>query len=440
MRSVLLAGVVAGLLAAIPSASADSFAINEYSTRDLGLANAGRATQRGDAAAAWGNPALIAALRRGTVTGSLSGILGDSQFDDRGSIDLLSRPLGGDTRGFLENALVPGVQAAWPINDRMAVGLAITAPFGLATEYESNWPGRYQALKSSLRTVDINPSFSWQITDSFAVGVGVSAQYAKATLNSMIDFGAVCLSRLAPASCAGLGLLPQAADGFTEIEGDSWEWGWNVGAAWSPTPDWTIGLTYRSGVDHTLEGDAKFVVPTNAAILTSTGAFTDTPGSAELNLPDMAELGVRWQTNPQLALYAAAQWKQWSNLAELRVDFENPAQPDSVEELNYEDSWRYSFGVEYQIEPQWMLRAGLAFDGSPTQPEFRTARIPDNDRMVYAVGASWTPNDDWSVDFAYNRIQIDDTEFDHVGNFNDRVTGEYTGHANVISVGATRRF
>jgi long-chain fatty acid transport protein len=440
MRPVLLAGIAASLLATAPAAVADSFAINEYSTRDLGLANAGRATQRGDAAGAWGNPALIAALRRGSVTGSLSGILGASRFRDAGSHDALGRSLGFDTSGFLEDAMVPGLQVAWPINDRMAVGLAVTVPFGLATEYESNWPGRYQALKSSLRTADINPSFSWQITDSFSVGVGVSAQYAKATLNSMIDFGAVCLARLPTSTCASQRLLPQAADGFTEIEGDSWEWGWNVGAAWSPAPDWTIGLTYRSGIDHTLEGDAKFIVPSTAAILTSTGAFTDTPGSAELNLPDSAELGVRWQATPQITLYGAAQWKKWSTLEELRVDFENPAQPDSVEVLNYEDSWRYSLGVEYQIEPQWTLRAGIAFDGSPTQPEFRTARIPDNDRQVYAFGASWTPSDDWSVDFAYNRIEIDDTQFDHTGNFADRVIGEYTGHANVVSIGATRRF
>jgi long-chain fatty acid transport protein len=439
MRSILLAGVAAGLLAASP-AYADSFAINEYSARDLGLANAGRVTQMGDASAAFGNPALLARLGRAMISGSVSGILGDASFANQGSTDALGRPLAGNADGFLQDAIVPALHGVYPLNDRMAVGLAVTAPFGLATKYESDWPGRYQAIKSSLRTIDINPSFSWAINDQWSVGVGVSAQYAKATLSSAVDFGAVCFSRLTPAACAQLGLTPTAADGFTQVEGDDWSFGYNAGVAWTPTSDWSFGLTYRSGVDHTLEGDALFIVPARATPLTASGAFANSAGEADLNLPDMAELGARWQTTDQLALYASAQWKKWSNLEELRVDFANPAQPDSVEALNYDDSWRYSVGAEYALNPQWMLRAGFALDGSPTQPQNRTARIPDNDRKVYAVGASWTPNDDWSIDAAYNRIDIDDTSFAHTGNFNDRVVGLYTGHADVISIGATKKF
>jgi long-chain fatty acid transport protein len=440
MRSSVYALVLSAGLLAAPAASADSFALNEYSTRGLGLASAGRPTLSDDASAAFGNPALLVLLRPGMVTGSLSGVLGSADFDDRGSHDLLGQPLGGNTSDFLEDALIPALHASWPINDRMAVGLSITAPFGLATEYESNWPGRYQAVRSSLRTIDINPSFSWAVTDTLSLGVGVSAQYAKATLSSAIDFGAVCFGALNPTACTGLGLTPQAADGSVVIEGDTWSYGYNAGLAWRPNADWTIGLTYRSAIKHKLEGDADFSVPAIAAPLTAGGAFTDTPGSAKLNLPAIAELGAKWRMNGPTTIYASAQWKQWSDLEELRVDFANPAQPDSVEALNYKDSWRYSAGVEYALDPHWMLRAGYAYEQSPTQAQFRTARIPDNDRQVYAVGASWSPSDTWTVDMAYNRIQIDDTSFDHTGSFGDRVTGLYTGDANVISLGATRRF
>jgi long-chain fatty acid transport protein len=429
-----------GLLAIAPAAFADSFAINEYSARDLGLANAGRATQTGDAGAAFGNPALLVRLHRAMVTGNVSSILGDAQFDDRGSTDLLGGSLGGDTSGFLKDAIVPALHAVYPLNERMALGLSVTAPFGLSTKYDSDWAGRYQAIKSSLRTIDINPSFSWQATDTLSLGVGVSAQYAKATLTSAIDFGAVCFGSFGPTTCGTLGLTPQSADGYSQIEGDDWKFGWNAGLAWTPNANWTVGLTYRDGPDHKLKGDALFSVPSSAAILTGTGAFSNTTGSAKLNLPAEAELGVRWQTTPKLALYASTQWKQWSDLKELRVDFDNPAQPDSAEPLNYQDSTRYSIGGEYALSDKWMVRAGFALDQSPTQAAFRTARIPDNDRKIYALGASWTPSDAWQMDVAYNRIEIDDTAFDKTGNFGDELTGLYSGHADVISIGATRRF
>ena len=112
----------------------------------------------------------------------------------------------------------------------------------------------------------------------------------------------------------------------------------------------------------------------------------------------------------------------------------------SVQELNYEDAGRYGFGGDYVINEAWTVRAGYAFDESPDQPQFRTARIPDNDRHIFAVGTTWSPNADWSVDAAYNRVKIEDTDFDRTGNSGDRVVGEFSGHADVISLSATRRF
>ncbi len=147
-------------------------------------------------------------------------------------------------------------------------------PFGLSTEYDATWPGRYQAVKSSLQAIDLNPSIAWQATDTLSLAVGVSAQQAKATLTSAIDFGAACLGALGPTPCTGLG-LPQAADGLVVVDGDDWSYGWNAGLAWRPNADWTIGLTYRSGIEHEISGSADFTVPTRALPLTASGAFAD---------------------------------------------------------------------------------------------------------------------------------------------------------------------
>ena len=105
------------------------------------------------------------------------------------------------------------------------------------------------------------------------------------------------------------------------------------------------------------------------------------------------------------------------------------------------DSWRWSAGADYKLNDNWKLRAGLTLDETPTQDDFRTVRIPDNDRWLYAVGASWSDSDNvWQIDAAYNLLDFEDVDFNEVGNFNETVTGEYSASVNIFSVSATRRF
>lgn len=433
---LVAAVAAAGALALCPAAHADSFAINEYSANDLGRANTGRVTQSDDPAAVFGNPALMSQFDQRAVSGTLSGILGSSQFDDRGSTDVLGEPLGGDTSGFLQDSAIPALHYVHPINERWSAGVSVTVPFGLATEYRPGWPGRYQALKSELQTININPAVAYRVSPELSVGFGLNAQYTEATLSSAIDFGAICL-QAAPGACPG----PQQIDGMSEVSGDDWSLGWNAGLSWEPHPDWRIGLHYRSGLDHELEGDATFTMPPQAAPVTMGGAFVDTSGAAALDLPASLEAGARWQANERWTIYANLQWTQWSSLEELRVEFGNPAQPDAVDELNYEDSWRAGIGADYRLTDDWTLRGGFAYDDSPTQDEFRSARIPDNNRQIYAVGASWAPQSgNWQVDVAYNRIEIDATGFEQVGDVGDRLVGEVSGSADVVTIGVVRRF
>tara|TARA_B100000678_G_scaffold291050_1_gene305979 strand:+ start:771 stop:1301 length:531 start_codon:yes stop_codon:yes gene_type:complete len=174
--------------------------------------------------------------------------------------------------------------------------------------------------------------------------------------------------------------------------------------------------------------------------LTVNGAFTETAVTAGLDLPASTELGVRWTATDKLRVYADMIWTDWSSLEALELDYENPDQPNSIEELNYQDAGRYSLGFDYDISPGWTLRAGYAFDQTPVQPESRSARIPDNDRHVLAVGASWNASETWSVDLAYNRIEIEDVEFYQTGRFGDEVIGDYSGSADVFMLGVRKNF
>lgn len=238
----------------------------------------------------------------------------------------------------------------------------------------------------------------------------------------------------------GLGLTPQAADGRAVVKGDDWSFGYNLGIVWAPDGRWRLGVTYRSEIAHKLEGDADFTVPASASLLTASGLFADTGASARLDLPASLEAGVMWRASDRTTLYASVRERYWSSLREIRVKFDNPLQPDAVEEANYKDATRYAVGVDYKLSDQWVLHAGFAVDETPTNEAHRLARIADDTRRYYAIGASWTGSEDWRLDIGYNWVEIADNEFDHVGDFGERLRGKFEGAAHVLSIGVTRSF
>ncbi|MGJ3231123.1 MAG: OmpP1/FadL family transporter [Oceanicaulis sp.] len=443
MRSILpriaaRAGFAAALcLSAAAPALADGFKLSEYSSRDFGMANAGYAALAADPSTIWSNPAGLTRLEDWQVNLGAYYIYGRGEFENAGSTNAFGQPLAGaEEDDLFVDEVIPNFYASAPLNEAVTLGLGVNAPFGLSTEYEPTSLTRFQAVKSSLRVVDINPSIGVELNDQVSVGFGVSAQYAEATLANHINFTAVCLSQAPAASCAAAGLAPQTSEGFVQVDGDDWSYGWNAGVLFEPEAGTRVGFSYRSAVDHELEGEAVFGTPPGAAIFAP--AFTDTSGSAPLDLPSEAAVSLRHEVNGAFAWNATVRASFW-DLDALVVNFENPAQPDSREELGYQTSVKASVGFEYAPQADWVVRAGLAYDESPAPEAERTARVPDTDRVVAALGASWTPSDAFAIDLGYQHLFFDDAPIDSVGSTGDRLVGEFDNAADLFGIGLTWR-
>ena len=63
----------------------------------------------------------------------------------------------------------------------------VNAPFGLETDYDNDWVGRYHAIKSELLTVNFNPSMAFKFTEHATIGFGLSALYADGELTQAVD-------------------------------------------------------------------------------------------------------------------------------------------------------------------------------------------------------------------------------------------------------------
>lgn len=453
-RSLLLSiGVIALVLLSFSPVEASFFQIAENCPSGLGNAFAAGAAAADNACTVWFNPAGMTNLEGSNLLVGLHGIIPSIDYVDRGSTTFFGAPLtGGDGGDGGQSAVVPNLYFTQSIGDRMAWGIGINAPFGLETDYEPGWIGRYYALNSDIVTVNINPSFAFKVTEQFSLGVGVNYQTIDATLSQAVDFGSTCLAgelggALPVGTCAVFGQVPQGSDATSKVEADDTAWGFNGGVLWAPNDFFRIGLHYRSKLDYDLEGDNQFTFPNagTAAFATLLG-LGDSGAAAAVELPENFSASFWWMASKRWAIMGDATQTGWASLPELRITFDNGA-PDSVVTLGLDDTWRYSLGGTYYGSQKWAWRLGLALDESPVpNDELRTPRLPDADRTWYTTGFDYNFSPKMGINVSYAYIDIDKSEIDKTaapgsedflrGNF----TGEFDFGVQIISAQFSWKF
>ncbi|MDF1587930.1 MAG: outer membrane protein transport protein [Gammaproteobacteria bacterium] len=364
------------------------FGLIEQSVTGLGRAFAGGGAVAGDASTIFYNPAGLTNLQQAELDIGLNFLAPKIEFTDSGSTSPFGVPLtGGDDGDVANNAFLPNLYYSTPLNDRVHLGIGVTAPFGLVTEYDDTWKGRFHAVKSDLRTININPTIAFKATDKVSVGFGVNLQKIDLELTQMADLGAL-----------GGAAFSQKADGKVNIEADDWSWGYNLGLMLQATESTRLGLAYRSKVSHTLKG--------NGTLRTATGALAaDENIMGKVDLPESLSLAVHHQFNTRWAVMGEATWTRWSRFKELTIISDGTVL-NSTKPENWNNVMRYSLGLDYQYDDQWTLRTGVAYDQSPIPEQFRTARLPGEDRFWFSLGASYKYSDKITVDAGYMHVFV----------------------------------
>lgn len=456
-RRALHLGIV--LCCASSSAFASGFALLEQSASRLGSAFAGTAAAADDASTVFFNPAGLAKLDETEFVVVASGISISSEFNNSGSQAAFAQTLGNEGGDAGDWNAVPAVYVALPLNEKFALGFGVNAPFGLKTEYDNGWMGRFQALNSEVKTYNFNPSLSWRANDQLSFGIGANYQRIQAELTNSLNYTAVVAQALQARVAAGT--LPasqvpvllgqnQGLEGTTAVRGDDASWGFNVGMLYEFSPDTRFGLSYRSSVDYTLEGNARFAPPTalnpvGAAIIAGAsaagGPLASGPVRLDLELPDSATASIYHRIG-KVELLADVAWTGWSSIQDLRIVRDNGTVL-SVTPERWEDTWRYAVGATYQLGEAWKLRAGLAFDETNVPNSTRTARLPDADRAWIALGAQWNPGGSFVVDVGYAHLFVDDAPL----NQNDGSTtarglllGEQQSSIDIVSAQLSYKF
>jgi long-chain fatty acid transport protein len=431
---IAIAISAAALALASGNASGAAFALAEQGGSGLGNAFAGGAANAEDASTVWFNPAGMSRLVRPEAAVSLHLITPSIKFRDDGSIAAFAQPLGheGGDAGTLN--VVPNLALSMPLTKEWSIGLGVNVPFGLVTDYGDGWIGRYQGLKSEIKTINVSPVVSYRF-DRWAVGVGANWQKIDATFTSAVNYssalaqtaqgfaaaGAIPPSTVAPFVAATPGL-----DAKATIDGDDSAWGWNIGVLFDIDKNSRLGVHYRSKIKYDIAGNARFDIPALPPLgpLAPVGAavanFLVTPSAQNQQNPLLADTGVRAHVevpdkanvsyfrtlNDRWDIMADLQWTGWSSIKDLTFYRSNGTILQSTPE-NWKDSWRYSVGANYRYSDRWMFRGGVAFDETPIKDEFITVRLPDSDRWWLSLGAQYKASPNLKLDAGFTYIFAD---------------------------------
>ncbi len=440
-----MALITTGLVA--EGVSAGGFYLIESSGSGMGNAFAGAAVTVEDPSVFYFNPAGISKLKERELSVALHWIRPESSFKNSGSTAATEGALSGSDARFGDDALIPNLYYSQPLSNGLTFGLGFNAPFGLKTEYNDDWVGRYHAVTSDMKTVNINPGLAWQVNEKLSLGFGVNAQYANVILTSAVDFGAICTATPSgQAGCASIGVKPQENDGFADLEADNWGWGYNFGLMYDITPTSRLGFNYRSKVKHEVDGEADFSVPSEVKFIQDAGGFADTDLTAEVTLPEIISLGYRHQTTDKLGLVFDWTWTRWSRFEELRIQYENAKQPDSVTTENWNDASRFAIGLDYRVDSRLLLRSGIALDETPIpNAQLRTPRIPGNDRRWFTFGFGYVVTPSIDLDFGYAHLFLDRTDINNqfesgTSEVEHTLTGSYKATVNIYSAQINWKF
>lgn len=442
------------VMAATAPVQAGGFAVTAKGNSGLGNAYAGATAVAEDAASVYWNPAGMTRLPGNNAAASLLVVNPSCEFQSAktatNAFDVQIDPVGASGGDAGQALRLPNIFYSHSFSDRLKVGIDVVVPFSLDTKYDSLWVGRYYAVKSELQTYDINPAIAYRIDERWSLGAGISAQHLDAELTHAVDFGLINAL-----DCSNdYPLIPSipTSDGSVAVTGDDWGYGFNLGVLFESSENTRFGLTYRSKVEHTIDGGAGFTYPAAAPSIGADARVGLVNQNVRLDIDLPATVSVSgYHRIGQWAITGDVTWTQWSTLDELRIDYANPGVADELTTLQWDDTLRFSVGLTWFYDDERTWRAGLAFDQSPvSSPALQTPIIPDEDSFWLSLGGSWKFDENWGLDFGGAYIWATDDPYinrttptppaRNENTFRGNLNGSYDATAYLFGVQINRNF
>ena len=365
MKKLLVATVCA---TAISSAFAAGFGLYETSARGVGMGN-GLVGSTKDASANYYNPANLTECTNVQVMVGMSLI---NPFCDV-KVD-------GKTQSKMNPGWFPPPHAyiAAPVwGDKLFLGFGTYCEYGLGTKYDNNWDLQHDTTETTIEQFTFNPNIAYKITKDWSVAFGARMSYITfENYKNPILIGNTAMLR-------------------THLEGDDFNCGYVLATQYKVNDDLSLGLVYRSRINHRLRGDFE-TTGMMAGLIPSGDA------EAKLVLPASITFGANYDFTENFRGGASLTWTEWSTIN--HIDFNLPAPSANTQKLNWHDAWRLGFGFEYDFTKNFCGRIGYSYDWDPSADAHGTTMLPPGDRHIVGFGVGYKFLDNWRVDLGYNFI------------------------------------
>ena len=416
-RFRLLILISAASLAVSGVAYGSGFSIFEQGAKATAMGGAFAATAD-DPTALFYNVAGIAQLRRAEVNVGGTAINFSNEFRGDPNDQFTSGAFGQYRH---HTFIPPNGYVVVPFGKNITFGVGAFAGYGLRTDWQAPWIGRFISKDANVKTLSIAPAIAWQ-TDDGHLALGVEAEYRRSH---------IILDRNNAAFNPFTQRIADVAEAHLNSDWDN-SWGWNVGLLWKPNDSWRFGASYRAEMTIDYKGTATFTqIPTGNPIVDA-GVKAQLPPNQPINTsidyPALAIAGVA-HTMGKWDVEADVTRTTWSRFQSLDVNFETTPAISFTRPQNWKDTYSYRLGTNGKVAQHWDLRMGLIYDQNPQPTSGVGPLLPDSDREALCFGVGWH-NGPLSVDLAEMVLHFKKRGTN--GTSSDNFNGTYKTDANLI--------
>lgn len=318
-----------------------------------------------------------------------------------------------DTSSKVGNFFVPGLHMYSPfIGDNTRFGFSISVPAGMTMKWEDDFP-RSIAEHFEIRVIEFAPSIAYRLSDQLSFAVGARAVYTSGVVKNEVTNAQIS------ANVPGVGLVGGNLSARRELEGDSWDFGYNLALTYRPIENLSFAATYRSKINLTVTGDANIrssisvppalmgligsnpsLAPLLAQIKAGYEGEYNGDVSIDIPLPAILTLGASYQWEDWTFNFAYDR-TFWSALKEFDFEYSRPvpvsAMFDKPVAKDWHDTDTYRLGVAYQYSPKLRLMGGFAIDEPAADANKVRFELPDTKSYVYSLGANYKFSDSFDL-------------------------------------------
>ena len=445
MKTVSKLSVLTAAISITCTIHAAGFQVDENSVYLQGMAMAGSAASPDDVSSIFNNPANLGFVKDSSIYLGGSYILPSVKMTNASAnhgvhystIPFSDDPVSGAStqNNVVNSALVPNLYGAWRINDQWAAGLALTAPWGMTTNYDDDSVVRYSAQKTSIEIINLTPEIAFNIIPEISISAGLQIQYGRAKFSNYD------------------GELTAPTTQATEISGDGWGVGGIFGVMFHPNKTTYFGVSYRTPVKMNIKGSGnQWLLPDGSTPITPDSPYNShiSDASTSFRTPGVINFGITQKMTQKWQLRGTVQYTMWGTLDHITIDTPEGYATSSTMQLSWKNSWLFSLGSNYDLTPHWSLRGGVAYDQTPTVSGTRDARMPDSNRIWLTLGGSYHVNEHFSIDAVYEHIfmlnqSVNITEYtgsnSNVPNIEqNKVSANYKGYADIFGLALRYKF